>query len=121
MINIGFSLVNQFIDYTSAWDLWKGIETLLSSGRDELQNFDLSIKVASLDQNQDSFEVFYFTVKFQTLLREIDRRMPNLIKYTEDITIHNTNVQNGHFFIFPASTTLLTKSVAIFWLLTHSR
>ena len=34
--NIDVELVNQFLDYTTARDLWKGIETLLSSGRDEL-------------------------------------------------------------------------------------
>lgn len=33
-------LVNQFLDYTTARDLRKGIETLLCSGRDELQIFN---------------------------------------------------------------------------------
>ena len=46
--NIDADLVNQFLDYTAARDLWKGIETLLSSGRDELQIFDLSTKAATL-------------------------------------------------------------------------
>ena len=40
--NIDTELINQFLDYTVAKDLWKGIEVLLSSERDELQIFDLS-------------------------------------------------------------------------------
>lgn len=40
--NINSDLINQFLDYTTARDLWKGIETLLGSGRDELQIYDLS-------------------------------------------------------------------------------
>ena len=54
--NIDSDLVNQFLDYTTAWDLWKGIETLLSSGRDELQIFDLSSKTTSLKQNNNSLK-----------------------------------------------------------------
>ena len=34
--NIDTDLINQFLDYTIARDLWKGIEILLNSGRDEL-------------------------------------------------------------------------------------
>ena len=48
--NIDSNLVNQFLDYTTAWELWKGIETLLNSGRDELQIFDLSSKAANLNK-----------------------------------------------------------------------
>ena len=51
--NIDGELVNQFLDYTTARDLWKGIETLLSSGRDEPQVFDLSMKAATLTQGND--------------------------------------------------------------------
>ena len=40
--NIDTDLVNQFLDYTIARDLWRGIEVLLNRGRDELQIFDLS-------------------------------------------------------------------------------
>ena len=51
IVNTRPELVNQFLDYTTAWDLWKGIETLFNNGRDELQIFDLSIKAANLKQN----------------------------------------------------------------------
>ena len=40
--NIDADIVNQFIDYTIARDLWQGIENLLSNGRDKLQIHDLS-------------------------------------------------------------------------------
>ena len=57
--NIESNLVNQFLNYTTAWDLWKGIETLLNSRRDELQVFDLSTKAATLKQNSDSIEEYF--------------------------------------------------------------
>ena len=96
--NTRSDLVNQFIDYTIAWDLRKGLETLLNSGGDELQIFDLSTKVASLKQNHDSLEVFYGNL--QTLWRVIDRRMPNPMKHAEDITIYNNIVQKQRLFQF---------------------
>lgn len=39
--NIDTKLINQFLDYTIARDLWKGIRVLLCSGRDELQTLFL--------------------------------------------------------------------------------
>ena len=57
--NIDTELINQFLDYSIARDLWKGLEILLSSGRDELQIFDLSSQANSLKQNRDPLEVFY--------------------------------------------------------------
>ena len=46
--NIDANIVNQFIDYNIARDLWQGIENLLSSGWDELKIYDLSSKAATL-------------------------------------------------------------------------
>ena len=40
--NIDLEIVNQFLDCTTTQELWQGIETLFSSGRDELQIYDLS-------------------------------------------------------------------------------
>ena len=68
--NISTDLINQFLDYTIAKDLWRGIEVLLSSGRDELQIFDLSSQANNLKQNQDPLEVFYG--KLNTIWKEID-------------------------------------------------
>ena len=57
--NIDGDLVNQFWDYKTARDLWKGIETLLSSGRDELQIYDLNTKATSMKQGIDTIEVYF--------------------------------------------------------------
>ncbi|KAK9667179.1 hypothetical protein RND81_14G238700 [Saponaria officinalis] len=57
--NINSDIVNQFLDYPTAKELWKGIETLYSSGKDELQIYDLATKAASIKQGKNSIEVFY--------------------------------------------------------------
>ena len=67
--NIDKEMDNQFLDYPTARDLWKGIENLLSYGRDELQIFNLSSRSASLKQNDDSIESFYS--KLQDIWKEI--------------------------------------------------
>ncbi|KAK1381722.1 hypothetical protein POM88_019457 [Heracleum sosnowskyi] len=89
--NIDGDLVNQFLDYKTARELWKGIETLLSSGRDELQIYDLSSKAATMRQGKDTIEVYFS--KLNTLWKEIDRRMPNPMKCAEDITSFNSFIQ----------------------------
>ena len=83
-------IVNQFLDYTTARDLWKGIENLLSDDSDELQIFN----------QRDSIEAFYS--KLQDIWKEIDRRMPNPMKHAEDITLFNTFIQTQKFFQFLA-------------------
>ena len=98
--NIDTDLVNQFLDYTIARDLWKGIEVLLNSGRDELQIFDLSSQANSIKQNQDPLEIFYG--KLTTIWKEIDRRQPNPMVHAEDITIFNTYIQKQRLFQFLA-------------------
>ena len=57
--NIDGEIVNQFLDYTTAYSLWLGIKSLLESGRDELQIFDLSSKAATLRQDNMTIEVYY--------------------------------------------------------------
>ena len=42
--NIDSDLVNRYLDFPTAKALWQGIETLYSSGRDDLQIFDLTVK-----------------------------------------------------------------------------
>ena len=82
--NIDGNIVNQFLDYTNAQSLWQGIENLLSSGRDELYTFDPSSKAATLTQANDTIEVYYG--KQNVLWKEIDRRMPNTMVCSKDIT-----------------------------------
>ena len=100
MANIDKGFVNQFLNYPTARDLLKGIENLLSHSRDKLQIFDLSSRAASLKQNDDSIEVFYS--ELQDIWKEIDRRMPNPMKYAEHITIFNTFIQTQRLFQFLA-------------------
>ena len=96
--NIDSKLINQLLEYPIVRDLWKGIEILLSSGRDELQIFDLSSQANSLKQNRDPLEVFYG--KLTTIWKEIDRRQPNPMIHAEDIKIFNTFIQKQPLFQF---------------------
>ena len=96
--NIEVDLVNQFLDYNTAWDLWKGIETLLSSGRDELQIFDLSARAAALQQHNDTIEVYFS--KLNTIWKEIDRRMLNPMTCAKDITTFNNFIQRQRLYQF---------------------
>lgn len=98
--NIESDLVNQFLDYNTAWDLWKGIETLLGSGRDELQIFDLSTRATTIKQNSDTIEVYFS--KLNTIWKEIDRRQPNPMKNDEDITTFNRFIQTQRLYQFLA-------------------
>ena len=98
--NIDGDLVNQFLDYKTARDLWKGIETLLSSGRDELRIYDLNTKATSMKQGIDTIEVYFS--KLNTLWKEIDRRMPNPMKCAEDITLFNSFIQRQRLYQFLA-------------------
>ncbi|XP_057529718.1 uncharacterized protein LOC130808253 [Amaranthus tricolor] len=98
--NIDTELINQFLDYTIAKDLWKGIEVLLCSGRDELQIFDLSSQANNIKQNQDPLEIYYG--KLTKIWKEIDRRQPNPMIHAEDITIFNTFIQKQWLFQFLA-------------------
>ena len=72
----------------------------MSSGRDELQIFDLSSKATSLKQYNDPIEVYYG--KLNTLWKEIDRRMPNPLKCSEDITVFNSFIQRQRLYQFLA-------------------
>ena len=85
--NIDAEIVNQFIDYNTARDLWQGIENLLNSERDELQIYDLSSTAATLRQGNNTIETYFG--KLSMLWKEIDRRMPNLMTCPQDITAFN--------------------------------
>lgn len=54
--NIDAKLVKQFLDYTTSRDLWRGIETVLSSGR---ENFDLSSRASTLTQGKNTIEQYF--------------------------------------------------------------
>ena len=96
--NIDGEIVNQFLDYTTAHSLRQVIESLLGCGRDELQIFDLSSKAATLRQDNNTIEVYYG--KLNILWKEIDRRMPNPMTCSRDITEFNKYIQRQRLYQF---------------------
>nr|QIA97902.1 hypothetical protein AP_R.00g000020-v1.0.a3 [Amaranthus palmeri] len=54
--NIDPDLVSQYLDYPTAKNLWRGIETVYSSGRDGLQIFYLTVKTNKIQQGKDTLE-----------------------------------------------------------------
>jgi hypothetical protein len=96
--NIEADIVNQFLDYTTALNLWQGIENLLSNGRDELQIYDLSSRAATMTQGKDIVEVYYGNLLM--LWKEIDRRMPNPMTCPKDITEFNKHIQRQRLYQF---------------------
>lgn len=98
--NIESDLVNQYLDYPTARDLWKGIESTFSSGSDELQIFDLTIKANSIKQNKDSIETFYG--KLVAIWKETDRRMSNPMECPKDKTTYNGILQRTRLYQFLA-------------------
>ncbi|CAO2827967.1 unnamed protein product [Amaranthus hypochondriacus] len=98
--NIESNLQNQFLDYPTARELWKSIETMYSSGRDGLQIFDLMIKANKIQQGTDPIEVYYS--KLTMIWKEIDRRQPNPMLCPEDKTIYNRLNQQTRLYQFLA-------------------
>ncbi|CAO2841169.1 unnamed protein product [Amaranthus hypochondriacus] len=98
--NIETDLINQFLDYTVAKELWQGIETLLSSGQDELQIYDLSCQANAVKQKGEPLEIYYGNLT--TIWKEIDRRQPNPMIHTEDMAIFNRFIQKQRLFQFLA-------------------
>ena len=82
----------------SAQSLWLGIKSLLGCGRDELQIFDLSSKAAMTKQDNDTIEIYYG--KLNMLWKEIDRRMPNPMTCSKDITEFNRYIQRQRLYQF---------------------
>ena len=76
--SIDSNLVNQFLDFLTARNLWKVIETLHSSDNDGLQIFDLTVKTNKIEQGTKTIEKYYS--KLITLWKEIDRIQPNPMK-----------------------------------------
>ena len=96
--NIDAEIVNQFIIYSTARNLWQGIENLLNSGRDKLQNYDLSSTAATLRQGNNTIETYFG--KLSMLWKEIDRRMPNLMTCSQEITTFNNFIQRQRLYRF---------------------
>ncbi|CAO2835123.1 unnamed protein product [Amaranthus hypochondriacus] len=98
--NIESDLQNQFLDYPTASELWKSIETMYSSGPDGLPIFDLMIKANKIQLGTDPIEVYYS--KLTMIWKEIDRRQPNPMLCPEDKTIYNRLKQQTRLYQFLA-------------------
>ena len=98
--NIGSDLVNQFLDYPTAFELWRRIEAMFSSGRDGLHIFDLTVKANKIQQGAEQIEVYFS--KLVSIWKEIDRRLPNPMICPEDKTIFNKINQQNRLYQFLA-------------------
>lgn len=96
--NIDADLVNQYLDYPTAYELWRGIETRYRSGQDGLQIFDLTVKANTFKQGKETRETFYS--RLITIWKEIDVRVPNPMKCPEDITKYNEITQRDKLYQF---------------------
>ncbi|VFQ96477.1 unnamed protein product [Cuscuta campestris] len=96
--NIESDIVNQYIDYPTAWDLWKGIEATYGSGKDPLQVYNLMVKASSIKQGDQTLEKVYS--QLQAVWKEIDRRRPNPMKCPEDMTIFTQIQQQNRLYQF---------------------
>ncbi|VFQ62771.1 unnamed protein product [Cuscuta campestris] len=96
--NIESDIVNQYIDYPTAWDLWKGIKATYSSGKDPLQIYDLMVKASEIKQGAQPLEKIYS--QLQAVWKEIDRRRPNPMKCPEDMTIFTQIQQQNRLYQF---------------------
>ncbi|XP_021718356.1 uncharacterized protein LOC110686079 [Chenopodium quinoa] len=98
--NIEPELQNQYLDYPTANELWKSIEIMYGSGRDGLQIFDLMTKANKIQQGSNAIEVYYS--KLTLIWKEIDRRLPNPMKCSEDKTVYNRMAQQNRLYQFLA-------------------
>ncbi|CAO2823097.1 unnamed protein product [Amaranthus hypochondriacus] len=98
--NIGSDLVNQFLDHPTAFELWRRIKAMFSSGGDGLHIFDLTVKANKIQQGADPIEVYFS--KLVSIWKEIDRRLPNPMICPEDKTIFNKINQHNRLYQFLA-------------------
>ncbi|XP_057516442.1 uncharacterized protein LOC130797733 isoform X1 [Amaranthus tricolor] len=98
--NIDPELQNQFLDYPTSRDLWKGIELLYGGTKDGLQIFDLMVKANKIQQGRDPIEIYYS--KLTGVWKEIDRRSPNPMNSPEDKTTYNQITQQNRLYQFLA-------------------
>lgn len=57
--NIESDIVDQYTDYPTSWDLWKGDESKYSSGKDPPKIYNLTIKANNLKQGSQLLEGIY--------------------------------------------------------------
>ncbi|KAB2009975.1 hypothetical protein ES319_D10G203300v1 [Gossypium barbadense] len=85
--NMEAELITDYAEYPTAKDLWDGLATTYSQGREGVQLFDLTVRANTMKQGTDTLEVYYS--KLQRLWREIEVRQPNPMICADDITMFN--------------------------------
>ena len=92
------SLISNFIRYPTAQQVWDVVAITFFDGSDTSQVYDLKRRVTRTRQDGGSIESYYNTL--QGLWRKIDFRRLNSMKYSEDIQIYNSNIQEDRVYIF---------------------
>lgn len=98
--NMEAELITDYAEYPTAKDLWDGLATTYSQGREGVQLFDLTVRANTMKQGTDTLEVYYS--KLQRLWREIEVRQPNPMICADDITMFNKLRSNQKLYQFLA-------------------
>ena len=85
--NIEPSLASNLTEFPTAKSLWDALVVTYSSGKDKLQLFDLHVKANEIKQNGMSLKDIWIVL--QGIWGEIERRDPNPMKCSTDISIYN--------------------------------
>ncbi|CAH1427920.1 unnamed protein product [Lactuca virosa] len=85
--NIEPSLASNLTEFPTAKSLWDALVVTYSSGKDKLQLFDLHVKGNEIKQKGIPLEDLWIVL--QGIWGEIERRDPNPMKCSVDITTYN--------------------------------
>ncbi|XP_076919097.1 uncharacterized protein LOC143579772 [Bidens hawaiensis] len=85
--NIEPALASNLTEFPTAKALWDALVVTYSSGNDKLQTFDLHVKENGIKQNGSPLEDFWIVM--QGVWGEIERRDPNPMTCSTDITTYN--------------------------------
>ncbi|KAM0014643.1 hypothetical protein Hdeb2414_s0034g00726131 [Helianthus debilis subsp. tardiflorus] len=91
--NIEPNLASNLTEFTTAKTLWDALTVTYSSGKDQLQTFDLHVKANEFKQNGVPLEEFWIVM--HGIWGEIERRDPNPMTCSTDIATYN-KVRSEH-------------------------
>jgi hypothetical protein len=92
------SLIGNFIQFSTAKQVWDSIATTYFDGYDTSQVYDLKRRITRMKQSGESIETYYNCL--QGLWREIDFRRPNPMECTVDIQKYNALLQEDRVYTF---------------------
>ncbi|XP_076946787.1 uncharacterized protein LOC143618460 [Bidens hawaiensis] len=85
--NIEPALASNLTEFPTTKALWDALVVTYNSGKDKLQTFDLHVKANGIKQNGSPLEDFW--ILMQRVWGEIERRDPNPMTCSTDITTYN--------------------------------